>query len=95
MGAVAQVVLFLVGAIALFSGAMATVLGKSAVHEILAAIYFLIFTVAVMGMGIISVAKRRRETANVTPKPVAYDPEPAPAGQSWSDRVGSKPLMSG
>lgn len=93
MGLIAQVVLFVVGALALFSGAMATVLGKSAVHEILAGIYFLIFTVSLMGIGIISVVRQQRAPSVPMALPAAAASPPPDTREPWAARVGTEPLL--
>lgn len=61
MASFAQALLFLIFIAAGFSGVQAVLFGVSAIHQILTAVYFLMATVALAGMGIISAAKRPPE----------------------------------
>ena len=63
MAALAKVVLYIVAVLALFSGLGAVILGKSAIHEILAAVDFLTFAVS-LGLGaLLGVQEKRDERA--------------------------------
>jgi hypothetical protein len=55
-----MVVLSFIATWSLLAAAAATLLGKSAIHEILAAVYFLTFTLAIVRIGIISTTSEPR-----------------------------------
>jgi hypothetical protein len=61
-----KIVLYFVASIALIWGFFAALLGQSAIHEILTAVYFLIFTVAI---GATAVMAEIRRQARGQPRP--------------------------
>lgn len=54
-----EAILGIIAVLALFYGLIASLLGKSAIHEILAGIYFLIFTTAVVGLANVRVLRSK------------------------------------
>lgn len=86
MGAFVQTVLWLTAAVAALLGVQGMVFGSSAVHQILTAVYFLIFTVAIAGIGMISAARRPPERIATVATPTADQP----SGMGGAlDRLGS------
>ena len=65
------IVLGLIGIVAVASSLSVTAFGTSATHQILAAVYFLVFAVCAVGIGIIRTINRQAETIRTEIKSAA------------------------